>query len=237
MAALLFIIFFCLQGLTSAANILLHGAERLKVSHSDTTRVKSNQDFHLELLRLRQNWILKKMGNSILGDLSYKSAGSRFHHSGIFEVSKSEDPPTPGSNPEVTMIDGQTKPSMIKVTIPTELEGTAYIQVTIQKGGAPITIIAHYTNKTFLNYTSCFTDQDILCHSNLSFPHSSLRHTDPPRNVAHPWASKLEAAQNVLFCKELFSHLAREAVQLQAQISPLVVGTQITASVLIEYLF
>jgi len=42
-----------LKGLTAAANILLHGAERLKVSQSDITRVKSNQDFHLELLRLR----------------------------------------------------------------------------------------------------------------------------------------------------------------------------------------
>ena len=28
------------------------------------------------------------------------------------------------------------------------------------------------------------------------------------------WQNKLEAAQNVLFCKELFSQLAREAVQL-----------------------
>ena len=30
-------------------------------------------DFHLELLRLRQNWRLKKVGDVILGDLSYKS--------------------------------------------------------------------------------------------------------------------------------------------------------------------
>jgi len=118
-----------LQGLTAAGNILLHGAERLKISQSDTNRVKNNQDFHLELLRLRQNWRLKKVGNTILGDLSYKSAGSRYNHSGIFEVSKAEDPS--GSSDSS---DGQTKPSMIKVTIPAELEGTAYIQVTIQKG-------------------------------------------------------------------------------------------------------
>ena len=29
------------------------------------------------------------------------------------------------------------------------------------------------------------------------------------------WQQQLEAAQNVLFCKELFSQLAREAVTLQ----------------------
>ena len=82
---------------------------------------------------MRQNWILKKIGNTILGDLSYKSAGSRFPHNGIFEVSKSEDP-VPGSSGEMIVVEGHSKPSMIKVTIPTELEGTAYIQVTIQKG-------------------------------------------------------------------------------------------------------
>ena len=38
------------------------------------------------------------------------------------------------------------------------------------------------------------------------------------------------AAQNVLFCKELFSQLAREAVHLQAPIPHMVVGSQITAS-------
>ncbi|XP_046442913.1 mediator of RNA polymerase II transcription subunit 17-like [Daphnia pulex] len=191
------------RGLTAAANILLHGAERLKISQSDTARAKSNQDFHLELLRLRQNWTLKKIGNAILGDLSYKSAGSRFYHTGIFEVTKSEDP-VPGLSNE-TISENQPKPSMIKVTIPTELGGTAYIQVTIQK------------------------DQDILCTANLNLLHASLTHSDPSRD-ANPWTGKLEAAQNVLFCKELFSHLAREAVQLQAAIPHMVVGNQITAS-------
>jgi len=187
------------RGLTAAGNILLHGAERLKISQSDTNRVKNNQDFHLELLRLRQNWRLKKVGNTILGDLSYKSAGSRYNHSGIFEVSKAEDPS--GSSDSS---DGQTKPSMIKVTIPAELEGTAYIQVTIQK------------------------DQDILCSTSTSLLHSSLTPTTQLRDA--PWTRKLEAAQNVLFCKELFSHLAREAVQLPAPIPHMVVGNQITAS-------
>ena len=45
------------------------------------------------------------------------------------------------------------------------------------------------------------------------------------------WQKKLEAAQNVLFCKELFSQLAREAVHLRAPIPHMVVGNRIMATV------
>lgn len=207
--------------MTAAANILLHGAERLKISQSDTARAKSNQDFHLELLRLRQSWTLKKIGNSILGDLSYKSAGSRFYQTGIFEVTKSEDPNL-GLSTETTS-ENQPKQSMIKVTIPPELGGTSYIQVTIQKGKG------NFNATSFLVLTFS-SDQDILCTTNLNLLHTSLIHSDHSLD-ANPWTSKLEAAQNVLFCKELFSQLAREAVQLQAAIPHMVVGNQITASV------
>ena len=36
------------------------------------------------------NWRLKKVGNSILGDLSYRTAGSQFKQSGLSEVSKAD---------------------------------------------------------------------------------------------------------------------------------------------------
>ena len=52
----------------------------------------------------------------------------------------------------------------------------------------------------------------------------------PAKAVELHWQQQLEAAQNVLFCKELFSQLAREAVSLQAPIPHMVVGSQITAS-------
>ena len=45
------------------------------------------------------------------------------------------------------------------------------------------------------------------------------------------WQEKLENAQNVLFCKELFNQLAKEAVSLQPAIPHLVVGNQITATI------
>lgn len=41
------------------------------------------------------------------------------------------------------------------------------------------------------------------------------------------WHMKLEAAQNVLFCKEIFAQLSREAVQIKSQIPHIVVKNQI----------
>lgn len=70
-----------LQSLQSASSILLTGAERLRASQAEMGRTnRPVQDFHIELLRLRQNWRLKKVGNNIIGDLSYRSAGSMFRH-------------------------------------------------------------------------------------------------------------------------------------------------------------
>lgn len=46
------------------------------------------------------------------------------------------------------------------------------------------------------------------------------------------WQKSLEFAQNVLFCKELFAQLAREAIQLQAPIPHVVIGNQIRATLL-----
>lgn len=66
------------QALVSASAILNNGFERLKRAQETMTR-RPNPDFHVELMRLRQNWRLKKVGKSILGDLSYKS-GLLIHH-------------------------------------------------------------------------------------------------------------------------------------------------------------
>jgi hypothetical protein len=41
------------------------------------------------------------------------------------------------------------------------------------------------------------------------------------------WQAKLEAAQNVLLCKEIFAQLSREAVQIKSQIPHIVVKNQI----------
>ena len=44
---------------------------------------------------------------------------------------------------------------------------------------------------------------------------------------AQAWHVKLEAAQNVLLCKEIFAQLSREAVQIKSQIPHIVVKNQI----------
>lgn len=61
------------QALAGAAGVLLAGAERLRASQNELARNRTTPDFHIELLRLRQNWRLKKVSNSIIGDLSYRT--------------------------------------------------------------------------------------------------------------------------------------------------------------------
>lgn len=123
------------KALSGAANVLLTGAERLKNSQNELVRNRS--DFHFELLRLRQNWRLKKVSNSIIGDLSYRTAGSKYTQTGMFEVTKAEEDdksnsppnsPLPGIQPTLK------NPSALRVSVPSELQGVAYIEVLCQKG-------------------------------------------------------------------------------------------------------
>lgn len=73
------------KALASAAGTLLAGVERLRTNES-IRNTRNAPDFHIDLLRLRQNWRLKKVSNSIIGDLSYRTAGSKFSQTGVFEV-------------------------------------------------------------------------------------------------------------------------------------------------------
>merc|ERR1712142_1095243 len=54
------------------------------------------------------------------------------------------------------------------------------------------------------------------------FPRQQLQQQQPQQPVPH-WQQKLEIAQNVLFCKEVFSQLAREASQTDTAAVPHVV--------------
>ena len=195
---------------------------------SSSSSNRNVEDFHFELLRLRQNWRLKKVSNTILGDLSYRTAGSQFKQSGVFEVVKAGDikrkcesvsdtssdlaaaastlgqgigkqhPSTSGDEPQST----KAPKSALRVNVPSELEGIAFIQVVIQK------------------------ESEQLVSANLT---QNMDTVGGAMSDDVHWQQKLEAAQNVLFCKELFSQLAREAIQLQAPIPHMVVGNQITA--------
>lgn len=187
------------KALATTALIILNGAERLKTSQ-DTQRNRS-ADFHTELMAMRQNWRMRKQANSIVGDLSYRSAGSRYQHPGTFEISKNEMSTSSKSSPGTSPV-GVPRPCALKVTVPPDLEGNCYIHVSIQKSSDTL-------NSTDLTVP---VSQNTLAQWELS------------------WQQKLEFAHNVLFCKELFSQLAREAVQVQLPIATLVMNNQIVAT-------
>ncbi|XP_059158595.1 mediator of RNA polymerase II transcription subunit 17-like [Physella acuta] len=183
------------KSLMAAAQILATGAERLKKVQLDMAS-NTQDNFLMELLKLRKNWRLKKVHNTILGELSYKSAGSRFWQGGTFEVLKTSD----------LLAEGEINPrkSSLDVIIPSELEGVAYIQVEVKS----------------------VPDLMDLTSATLKMP-AGLGAV----SVDAYWQQKLEVAQNVLFCKELFAQLAREAVQVKGNTPHMVVGNQILTNV------
>lgn len=122
------------KALAGAASVLLTGAERLRNSQNELVRNRTTPDFHIELLRLRQNWRLKKVSNSIIGDLSYRTAGSKYTQTGMFEVTKAEDDDSPPQSPSPGATPTSKTNSALRVTVPSELQGVAYIEVLCQKG-------------------------------------------------------------------------------------------------------
>ena len=133
------------KALAAAANILITSADRLRATQNEIARNRTTPDFHIELLRLRQNWRLKKVSNSIIGDLSYRTAGSKYSQLGMFEVSKAEDDEksnqSPPQSPTLTLNgvspgNSIKQSSALKVTVPAQLQGVAYIEVLCQKGSS-----------------------------------------------------------------------------------------------------
>uniref|UniRef100_A0A8C2DM67 Mediator of RNA polymerase II transcription subunit 17 n=1 Tax=Cyprinus carpio TaxID=7962 RepID=A0A8C2DM67_CYPCA len=182
------------KSLGTAAQLLLKGAEKLNKSLAENQEQRRQRDFNSELLRLRSQWKLRKVGDKILGDLSYRSAGSLFPHHGTFEVIKNTDLDLDKKVPDDYC--------PLSVQIPSDLEGSAYIKVSIQKQSPDI---------GDLGTVSLFRRQ----------PKAK------PGKASQTWHVKLEAAQNVLLCKEIFAQLSREAVQIKSQIPHIVVKNQI----------
>ncbi|TNN01554.1 hypothetical protein fugu_010936 [Takifugu bimaculatus] len=180
------------KSLATAGQLLLKGAEKLSKSVAENQENRRQRDFNSELLRLRSQWKLRKVGDKILGDLSYRSAGSLFPHHGTFEVIKNTDIDLDKKIPEDYC--------PLDVQIPSDLEGSAYIKVSIQKQAHDIGDLGTF---------------------------NLFRRPSKNRGSTQAWHMKLEAAQNVLFCKEIFAQLSREAVQIKSQIPHIVVKNQI----------
>jgi len=61
----------------------MSAVDRLRSSQNEFMRNRTTPDFHIELLRLRQNWRLKKVSTAIIGDLSYKTGNIIYNLSRI----------------------------------------------------------------------------------------------------------------------------------------------------------
>lgn len=127
------------KGLCNAADILLRGAQRMedavkeRADHTSRHLGSNAKDFHSELMMLRKRWRLKRTGTSIMGDLTYRSAGSQFRNPGLFEVNKA------------TIAEDKTEQSTpdnraLEVTVGSDLEGTAEIRVAIVESGKDLQI-------------------------------------------------------------------------------------------------
>ncbi|KAL3315056.1 Mediator of RNA polymerase II transcription subunit 17 [Cichlidogyrus casuarinus] len=192
--------------LGNAAQMLHKSAERLKnhlhniASYRGT---KKNEDgttdntnavpsFHMALINLRKYWRLRIFQNSILGDVSLTSAGSRFRESGAFEIKEADPSKSPDCPLEITfnrnlanIMDRAVYPGMLLVRI--------------QK------VSSDNQSKSLL-WQSIFAPESDSLHTqgqemNLSNPLKSL-------DEAH---DRLNFAQRVLACREIISTLANEA--------------------------
>ncbi|XP_076824987.1 mediator of RNA polymerase II transcription subunit 17-like [Clavelina lepadiformis] len=199
----------CLAG---AAKILLNGYERLNKAWTETSGQIS---FHSELLKLRQCWRVRRVGDKIMGDLSYRTAGSNFWHSGAFEVIKRSGDDTDEDSSYGSALPSKLK-SPISVEVSSDLLGYAEIFVSV------INLDVHRDSLPD-DVSECFS---------LNF-HDLMRSSVLQVNQP-PWHQKLVNAQNVLFCKEFFTRLTKEAIQLRCRslYSPFViVGDTISALV------
>ena len=64
----------------------------------DGDQPQKEAEYYTQLIELRQFWRVKKSGNQITGDLSYRTSGSRFWHLGLFEVKAHNNEETNSDN-------------------------------------------------------------------------------------------------------------------------------------------
>ncbi|UXI18361.1 catalase [Sarcoptes scabiei] len=185
------------KAIQQASQLISNALERLQSEANHATRTKT--DFHTELLDMRQNWRLRKKGQSIIGDLSYRGACLNFSQPGAFEVIRSDHSNISPSS------------SSLKVILPKTLEGGNFYIVRTVKGN----IQSETLFEPLLISSHPQLTQSIQSQSNSSSSPS--------------WQTKLEIAQNMLFNNELLKRLAHESVSLKLPIPTIAAGNQILA--------
>ncbi|XP_027202411.2 mediator complex subunit 17 [Dermatophagoides pteronyssinus] len=107
------------KAIAQAAQLISNALDRLQneANHASRSRI----DFHTELRSMRQNWRLRKKGQNIIGDLSYRGAWSNFSQPATFEVIRNENQQQSGQ-------------SSLIVNTPKTLEGGNFYVVRTVKG-------------------------------------------------------------------------------------------------------
>lgn len=185
------------KSLAKAAEVIRLGAERIsqneeKQKNDFTELPVLKTDYFSELMKLRQKWRIKKTGNSITGDLSYKSAGSKFRHPGLFEVKKTQDIPEE---------DRDDSGCPLTVRVSPDLDGYSRVRVTITDLREEGALTNSEGGDDIKMAKATASNEQNTTQSASKFPDIS------------PWQRKLKQAQFNLFCKELFSQISREAFQ------------------------
>ena len=91
--------------------------EQIIAGASKLVDQKKTTDFHKELLLLRQHYRLRRAGDKILGDVSYRTCGSRYNAQSTFEILR----------------DTENEQQPLKIRLPPELRSTIWISVRVEE--------------------------------------------------------------------------------------------------------
>ena len=107
---------------SSSAAISLHARKKaLQISGAqvikgaDALLQKSKVDFHDELLLLRQHYRLRRSGDKILGDISFRTCGSMYNAPSQFEVIR----------------DTENAEAPLRIRLPPELKSTTWMTIKV----------------------------------------------------------------------------------------------------------
>lgn len=195
-----------LQALTSASAVLLSLADQMrpKTAAGSPSSAQQQLDPDLEeLIEMRKHWRLKKVGNTIVGDLSYFAgehsrwliisrthkcsiSGGKYRPNATFEVKKSEITTAPSNtsgSPGVSKASTINKGQRWKVILPKDLEEALRLRVIIEPPAAAA--------------------------SGQGADMSYFGRRPLPKSINEAgWQEKLQLAQRTLFCRDLFAQVS-----------------------------
>ncbi|VDO79410.1 unnamed protein product [Soboliphyme baturini] len=181
------------KSLCLASSVLLDFVERQKQKLGVQQSQNDEQSFFRELTNLRRGWRLKKTGDVIYGDLSYRSFGPKFRPNATFEVHKKQ---TKNDTQNMTTGTGAINggcSSLIDLVIPHDLAEECVLKV-------------------FIFDESCSVPIEMLTSLDKSSFRSNIRNSC---KEVYMWQERLEKAQKTLYHKDMFS----EAIRLLFQSS------------------